>query len=224
MKSMLHEASSVTKAVEKAWAESGKPTEFTIRVLEVGEKNFLGMTKRPAIVSITYDPKKQGGAVARKDFRSGRPAGSVEVRQPRPAVRQPMPAMEKKDVPVQDRQRQAGQQAPRPQGQGQFVAYDENWTPELAADVQACFKDIADLFVISTPYEVKVDKKMLYIIFSSAILSTPDEDRQLFVSLSYLLIQILKKKHKKKFRGFHLIINTKDHASYNKPKQQPPVS
>ena len=44
MKSMLHEASTVAKAIEKAWTESGKPLEFTIKIHEVGEKNFFGMT------------------------------------------------------------------------------------------------------------------------------------------------------------------------------------
>ena len=58
MKSMLHEASSIINAIEKAWTESGKPSEFTIKILEEGQKGFLGFTKRPAIVSITFNAVK----------------------------------------------------------------------------------------------------------------------------------------------------------------------
>ena len=58
MKSMLHEASSIISAIEKAWTESGKPSEFTIKILEEGEKGFLGFAKRPAIVSITFNAVK----------------------------------------------------------------------------------------------------------------------------------------------------------------------
>src|SRR3990172_11151897 len=59
MKSMLHEASSIMKAIEKAWNESGQPTEFTVKVLEEGEKGFLWFSKNPAVISLSFDPKKQ---------------------------------------------------------------------------------------------------------------------------------------------------------------------
>ncbi len=57
MKSVLHEASSILKAIEKAWEASGKPTEFTVKVLEQGEKKFWFFSSRPAIVSISFDPR-----------------------------------------------------------------------------------------------------------------------------------------------------------------------
>src|SRR5258708_17435903 len=84
MKSMLHEASSVIKAIEKAWIESGKPLEFTINIHEVEEKNFFGFTKRPAIVSITYDPRKQPN----KNF-DKKEAPSAPSRQSRPQPARP---------------------------------------------------------------------------------------------------------------------------------------
>lgn len=57
MKSVLHEASSILKAIEKAWEASGKPTEFSVKILEQGEKKFWFFTSRPSIVSISFDPK-----------------------------------------------------------------------------------------------------------------------------------------------------------------------
>src|SRR5258708_34816791 len=98
MKSMLHEASSVIKAIEKAWIESGKPLEFTINIHEVGEKNFFGFTKRPAIVSITYDPRKQPN----KNFdKKEAPSAHQKPSRP-PAARQSRPE-QKADAPQHGR-------------------------------------------------------------------------------------------------------------------------
>jgi len=58
MKSMLLEASTVEKAIEEAWNEVGKPAEFTIKILDAGKKGFFWFKKSPAIISITYDPRK----------------------------------------------------------------------------------------------------------------------------------------------------------------------
>ncbi|MBM3886375.1 hypothetical protein FJ364_00455 [Candidatus Dependentiae bacterium] len=57
MKSVLHEASSILKAIEKAWEASGKPSEFNVKVLEQGEKKLWVFTSKPAIVSISFDQK-----------------------------------------------------------------------------------------------------------------------------------------------------------------------
>ncbi len=44
MKSIMEEASSILKAIEKGWNRAGKPQEFTVKVFEEPEHNFLGMT------------------------------------------------------------------------------------------------------------------------------------------------------------------------------------
>src|SRR6202050_469390 len=79
MKSMLYEASSVVKAIEKAWAESGNPGEFTVKVLEREEKNFFGFSKKPAVISIAYDPRKQQIEKSEKS-REKRGAGRNDAR------------------------------------------------------------------------------------------------------------------------------------------------
>ena len=66
MRSLLVQASSVEKAVEKAWADAGMPTNFTIKILDFGEKGFLGMVKKNAIISILYEPKNQTSTSIRR--------------------------------------------------------------------------------------------------------------------------------------------------------------
>ncbi len=55
MKSLVEEASSIAKAIEKAWERAGKPQSFSVKIYETGEKNFLGFTKKPAKVGIFFE-------------------------------------------------------------------------------------------------------------------------------------------------------------------------
>jgi hypothetical protein len=57
MKSMMEEASSIVKAIENCWLRAGKPQEFTVRILEEPQKNFLGMTTKPAKIALFFDQK-----------------------------------------------------------------------------------------------------------------------------------------------------------------------
>lgn len=213
MKSMLHEASSVIKAIEKAWIESGKPLEFTINIHEVGEKNFFGFTKRPAIVSVTYDPRKQTSkAVDRKEapVAPQKPSRTQQAARPRP---------EAKVEPAQQQGRNERQRFPNvrtetPQAPAApQQAPEEFWSAELINDIKSWFKDVVGLLGEHIPFELSSDKRMLKIAFEKSLLPSSEDERQLFIGLSYLLLQCLKKKHKKKLRGYHLVISSKNHAT-----------
>ena len=57
MKSIVEQASTVLKAIEKGWEQAGKPAEFTIKVYEHGVKNFFGMSIEPAKICILFEDK-----------------------------------------------------------------------------------------------------------------------------------------------------------------------
>ena len=57
MKSIIQEASSVFKAIEQGWVRAGQPAEFTVKILEEGQKNFFGLTTKSAKVSIFFNEK-----------------------------------------------------------------------------------------------------------------------------------------------------------------------
>lgn len=58
MKSIIEEASSISKAIEKAWIHAGKPREFSIKVFEEAKVSFLGFTKQSAKIALMFDEKK----------------------------------------------------------------------------------------------------------------------------------------------------------------------
>lgn len=212
---MLHEASSVAKAIEKAWIDSGKPLEFTINIHEVGEKNFLGFTKRPAIVSITYDPRKQPSKNFEKKDASYHKPSKVHTAKPKFEHKQES-AQPAKEV-AQRQQNAPKQRFTTPKLETTPVAAvqpsEDFWTNELINDVKVWFKEVVGLMGENIPTEFSADKRMLRVVFERSLLPSAEDERQLFIGLSYLLLQCLKKKHKKKFRGYHLIINSKNHAT-----------
>ena len=55
MKSLVEEASSVVKAIEKAWNRAGCPQTFSVKVFEAPETNFFGFTKKSAKVGIFFE-------------------------------------------------------------------------------------------------------------------------------------------------------------------------
>lgn len=214
---MLHEASSVSKAIEKAWTDSGKPREFSIKVHELGEKNFFGFTKRPAIVSITYEPRKQVSKPFDRKGQTSTPQGSKGPR--------PLPSASRLDGKADLKERRetfrvekqpAPQQSPQPKPvQLEQQEPDIFWTPELIDDIGGWFKDVVALFDNAITFELQADKRMLRLILDKNLLPSQEDERQLYMSLSYLAIQFLKKKHKKKLRGYHLVINSKNYATPN---------
>ncbi len=54
MKSIVQEGSTIAKAVESAWQSAGKPQEFTVKVLEEPQHNFIGMTTRSAKIALFF--------------------------------------------------------------------------------------------------------------------------------------------------------------------------
>lgn len=193
---MLHEASSVAKAVEKAWTDAGKPTEFTIKVLEAGEKNFFGLSKSPAIVSITYEARKQ--AAGRSQDRPQKTILGAKHQATQPAKRESAKPVAQNIV----------------QNKKELVAKEKNveqneflvWGEEMVSFVAQELKGLLALWGANQNFSTKIDKKVLTVTLAGRLHEDAMEERNVFMSFSYLLVQLLKRHYKKKFRGFQLII------------------
>ena len=188
MRSLLIQASSVEKAVDKAWSDAGQPTEFSIKILDFGEKGFLGITKRAAIVSILYEPQKQTAKYKGTSKRTPQPHSHAKKKpypKPKPRIQ------ETKPLPAKPRQERV------------------YWTDTLVDNVTGWFKELTEQTRITSPFQAKVNRKALIITFDQNVLDRPEDERMLFSSFSYLLMQFMKKKDKKKYQGYQLIITSK---------------
>src|SRR5690349_16687995 len=55
MKSIIEEASSIVKAIEKAWTRAGSPREFSVKIFEDSQKSFFGLTTKQAKVGVFFE-------------------------------------------------------------------------------------------------------------------------------------------------------------------------
>ena len=195
MKSLLQEAPSISKAIEKAWVSAGNPTEFTIKILDTGEKNFFGMAKQPAIVSIIYNLPKQPKSPQRQKTEHKK--------------------YHQKLTPKTHTETKKEFTNPKPAEHSKKREYS-SWKDEFIQDITLWIKEIKTIINIPLSFNTKIEKKTLTIIFANPVLAGIDEERLLFSGLSYLLIQFLKKKHRKKLLGYRLIITSKQPNTNNK--------
>jgi len=80
MKSLVEEASTITKAVEKAWIRAGKPAEFTVKIFEEPKHNFLGMTTKSAKIALFFKSTASAAASHQPEPRDQK---QVQKEQPR---------------------------------------------------------------------------------------------------------------------------------------------
>ena len=56
MKSIMEEASTITKAIENAWNRAGQPQEFTVKILELPKTSFFGLkTAKSAKIALLFN-------------------------------------------------------------------------------------------------------------------------------------------------------------------------
>lgn len=204
MKSMLHEASSITKAIEKAWIESGKPAEFTIKILEKGEKNFFGMSKRPAIVSITYNAGFGPDRSRNKSFA-----------QPKPFNKAQEPKYSHSKVEIKDKNTHQRGVVKEVLVEKEKPSDREiiSWNNEMVDYCSANLKDILGALKFDNSFNAKINNKNLVITFDkNIVIAVSDDLKSFFASVAHILMQLLKRKYKKRFRGIQIIIN---HISSN---------
>jgi hypothetical protein len=236
MKSIVEEASSIAKAVEKAWYSAQKPQEFTVKVLEEAQRNFIGLTTRSAKVAIYFQDKPQKQP---KKNHQQKPAQKKTQPQPKPQkkevlhkathpqqgqkaeskLREKAPrhksqhdtnVTEKKPKTAQPREPQQEKAPERQAPQKTEPKPRDVWTPEMVNDAQKWLsKAVQDVTQKNIDFTTDVEQFHLKIKFQEPILKEVNKQKQLFASLATLVIQMLKHKHKQSLKGHKVVITAK---------------
>ncbi|MFC1894362.1 Jag N-terminal domain-containing protein [Candidatus Dependentiae bacterium] len=193
MKSMLQEGATVFKAIKKAWNNCDKPEEFTIKILEFGEKSFFGITKKPAVVSINYNIKKQPKKPEYKFEKK-----EVSRKEKTIKTRGMIQDFEKNKFKT----KQPDTSLPRKK----TITYE--WTDELIKDVSFWLKEITGIMGIKIDFTCKSEQRILNIFLKESVFKESENEKMFFISLSHLLMQFLRKKYKKKLNNYYLIIHS----------------
>jgi predicted RNA-binding protein Jag len=197
MKSIVEEASSVVKAIEKGWALAGKPNEFSVKVFEVEQKNFLGMTTKSAKIALFYTEKveKQNGPKF---------SGNEQRHHAKKDVRQPV---KKEQTPRNETAQQRPlqkQEAPKKE-----QVQKEAWTPEMILFCEQWLKQtLANMNMADQTFSLDAKNYYLKINFDKSLLADTEKEKLLFRSFAHLIMQSLRNKFKKGFRGFKIILNS----------------
>ncbi|HEV2601561.1 MAG TPA: hypothetical protein VGT41_04635 [Candidatus Babeliales bacterium] len=207
MKSIIEEASSVAKAIEKGWEQAGKPQEFSVRVFQESEKNFIGMTKTPAKIAILFDYATP--AVGEKQEKKQTKYKSAPVQQKHISPTEkpthtPAPAQQKqhvKPVRVAAEQQQANTQERVEKKNEPF------WTDAMTAEITSWMNGALQLLgKPNSGFTFDVKRYYLKISFNTPLFADKEKERTVFRSFAHVLMQVLRNKFKKNFRGFKIIL------------------
>jgi predicted RNA-binding protein Jag len=207
MKSIVEEASSVVKAIEKGWVQAGKPQEFSIKVFEAEQKNFLGMTTKSAKIAIFYGEQRVNNA---RHEAHDRRTSSTNQQHPRKQAR---PAHQPKardfaPEPAHEQARPAAR-AHTP-AQVQERTPKEAWTDEMVKSAEHWLRDTLRLMNLShRSFTTESKNYYLKFNFNGPLIDDAERERLLFRSLAHLVMQTLRNKFKKGFRGFKIILNSR---------------
>lgn len=208
MKSIIQEASSIAKAVEQGWVKAEKPAEFTVKILEESQKNFLGLTTRPAKIALFFGGKnlqKQEPARQRSQAQPApRPQREV-TREPRvereQRTRQPEPVVRQERVERTERTEVAPKVLP------QKKQYEPQWTPVMVENTQEWLtKTLALANLSHVQFTIAPQNFHLRITFNQHLLEDRDKEKQLLASFATLILEMLKRSFKTGLRGHKIVL------------------
>lgn len=187
MKSIMQEASSVIKAVEKAWEAAGNPKEFSVKVYEEAQRNFLGMTTKNAKIAIFFD-----GVV-------------VEQEKPKPVQRSAEPQKKREQ---QRRKEKEPEQKPVETSAKKEQPAQQNviWSEQMLDFVRDWLKKSLTIMGMSdVSFSMIPEQYQLKISFAKPLVEHEEKERSLFRNFSLFIIQALRHKFHRPMRGFYIV-------------------
>ncbi len=132
MKSIMEEASSIVKAIEKGWANAGKPKEFSVKIFEEPQKNFIGMTVKSAKIGIFFAEPAPKEAARRKRTRALQLPKEDAVKLPSREPKRPTQerAPKQKEAPKKELTKEELEER-GPIWSDDMIASAKEWTTEL---------------------------------------------------------------------------------------------
>jgi len=179
MKSIIQEASSMSKAIEKSWEKAGKPQEFSVKLLEEAEKNFLGLTKKPAKIALFFDETK--------------------IKIQKKIITPKRHAREKRPQQARTRKQPARPTAKKALWSDEMVNLSKTWTTNVLAKMKKA----------NVKFTTNVRNKNLKILFDAPLLPDRTKQKMLFANFAFLLMQSLRYKCKRSFSDLKIVFMVK---------------
>ncbi len=208
MKSIMEEASSIFKAIEKGWNSAGNPKEFTIKIFEEPQKNFIGMTVRPAKIGIFFTesaPQKSTEQQAKRRKQGQQEERQKTVELPQQARGQKTRTPRPKEAPEKEQRiqepRQEARQLDAELKQGPI------WTDEMIETVKDWITEmLPSMDLDRVPFTVNPQHFHLKIQFQNDLYDDKTRQKYLFANVSNLLLTMLKRQYKRPLKGYKIVL------------------
>lgn len=231
MKSIMEQASSIIKAIEKAWISAESPKEFTVKIFEKEERNFFGMTTKPAKIGIFFSDKTHSQD---KPHHKARTENQPEVKECRPS--NPVkPALEKSSDKTVDKNKQQNKPAAHTQAKpSSFAKTTEDrtatpkkndvprttteqpeqprrtpaaWNETMINTTTAWIKNTLSLMGMHTiDFNTDVAGKNLKLTFTKPLIENPIVEKQLFRSIAHLIMASLRNQYKQDIKDLKVVL------------------
>ena len=206
MKSIMEEASSISKAIDQAWIRAGKPAEFTIKILEHPERNMFGLTVKSAKVAFFFDERKATVPVVTTPT----PAPEYKPRAPQPVRHEEhRPRQEQQRIQQPQARPIEAQKTKAPRVPEQQQPRPPRWDDQMIETATTWLNDalkVMDKSDIS--FSSSTSGNNITFLFSQSITGNQNKDRLLFSGFANLIMATLRNKYKKSFRFNKVILIT----------------
>lgn len=229
MKSIVQEGSTICKAVESAWQAAGKPQEFTVKVLEEPQHNFIGMTVRSAKVALFFKDGSKPEKPSRKEVEKERPTRGKKQRGSRGEFSGQKPYgkesriarvnfNEELEFDHEEREPKPHRKAYEAKEQHAQEAHEETsfdgvfWTPEMITMAKDWLQgSLAAMDKSNIHYSTGVNRLYFKVAFDEPVNQNPQTERQIFRSFAMLLMQHMRNKLKRPLKGFKVVLSRGGH-------------
>lgn len=194
MKSILEEASSVMKAIEKGWVRAGKPAEFNVKILEHAEKNFFGLTTKQAKIGIFFDEP----SISRESSAKRRPAPTT-----REVTRQPQQRRPETPRPSSTKKISLTPEKQLPHKQPMLT-----WEASLIDTAVSWLEKTVSIMGISASVTSTVNNEELVLHINASLINDYNRERVICKGLAHLVMEMLRNKLKQNLRPLRVIIVT----------------
>ncbi len=197
MKSIMEEASSLSKAIDRAWNRAGKPSKFTVRVLEEPEHNMFGLTVKSAKIALFFDEKRTVETSSYSSDKTPRPRQEQPHRRHAPSTDRPAraPRFEQR---TPDRPEKTPIRRPRPEWNDELAQQAKDWVSQT----------LAKIGLPHIEYRTMPDNNLLRFTFKSSLTGTEGKDRMLFSSFACLIMTTLRHRYKRQLKNLKVVLTT----------------
>jgi predicted RNA-binding protein Jag len=85
-------------------------------------------------------------------------------------------------------------------------ALGDNWEDSYVESVRVWLSELISIIGYAVSFNIRVVSKTLHIDFDADFVSDVELSRSLYASLSFMLLQFLKREHKRRFRGLRITL------------------